>query len=519
MANLQLQSLTFRRADAEDDLFAPLLRGRGPGVVTAPEWQTGVSHTFTDSPVACVLNACEFTQPPELAARFRCSDPVPLHIRAIANAGSPLLVPEQVLRAAGPDGTTLVRLHLRRDLGVRVDDVTLTWQERQLPSTQWKTFATTQLRVYRLLASPGPPWTTKPGQETAWVWTEVLEIACREAAGTADTRAAATAIARWCVSLERSSHNPAGLYLGCGARFTQQSPSVFDCGALLDYLAGGGRHRSCIECTDAAALLSTFANALGCRLLQARLGGELTRPVVFLGSTAPEQRRFSFHEVAWAGEAGAADLLWDSTVQLSADGGQLLPAFAIPFDDGSAHSYRPQFYADPSKGGPRGVVSPDNRTVGPLRGTVRSVWELLPRLLTLHPELESLDLPAVPQPPPILTTLSVGRALLRDVEWAPPEARLTELQVQVDGQLVFVEVETFESPEQARAQWMADLLTAALPLTPVKLNDGVAVLVPAMVAIQKRNVRLVARIAQQDEAHARAVFEHLLQRLDELTPA
>ena len=208
--------------------------------------------------------------------------------------------------------------------GVGINNVVWQWQYRISSNAPWTDFATTRHRIYTLLETPTAPWQQFPftRANTQLPWTEVLEYACRWAAGTAGRDDAATRITRQVFELGGSI-----IEYGCpiGA-MTQYALFYFDCTGFLERLKGGHGNGKFVNCSDCATIVSTFANALGCDLWQSRMIPLLgpifpTNPILGIGghTWAPPCGflGFTYHEVAWEGSALANDAVFDACLLLN----------------------------------------------------------------------------------------------------------------------------------------------------------------------------------------------------------
>jgi len=177
---------------------------------------------------------------------------------------------------------------------VGVSDIAWEWFVRGVR------FQTTQHRIYTIVSDPQPPW-GQPGSTFADFqapWTEVLDHVCREAAGARTVDEAADRLTRWLFSL-RGSKLQYNVDSG-DSRFTIPGMQTFKCTQFVQLLAADPGTRSRVNCTDCATILSSFANILGCDLIQSRIGFEFeTNLIQKIGQTFPNRQYFTFHEVAW----------------------------------------------------------------------------------------------------------------------------------------------------------------------------------------------------------------------------
>lgn len=121
-----------------------------------------------------------------------------------------------------------------------------------------------------------------------------------------------------------------------------------------------------VNCTDCAVFVVSFSNLLGCELYSSRMGwGFATNPYCAIGQpawTTPSWGwGFSYHEVAWDGDAGDGDLVFDACLRYDGDEDPTaephvsqLPA-AVQFSDGNPASplvYRERLTPNTSYGYP-----------------------------------------------------------------------------------------------------------------------------------------------------------------------
>jgi hypothetical protein len=171
-------------------------------------------------------------------------------------------------------------------------------------------FAVTRHRIYILIDVPTRPWNQAPfgSANTQLPWTDVLDYACRWAEGATSTDMAAALVTQSVYNL-----GPSVVTYDCpGGGSSHYSWLNFDCTAFIDRLHGGIGNGVYVNCSDCAAIVSTFANALGSDLWQSRMGwGFDLNQLLAIGSstwqTACGWSGFSYHEVAWEGTCTAND--------------------------------------------------------------------------------------------------------------------------------------------------------------------------------------------------------------------
>ncbi len=196
------------------------------------------------------------------------------------------------------------------------------WEQRRTPHHPWHHFATTRHRIYVVLDVPTAPWKQAPYNpaNTQLPWTDVLDYACRWAAGGTSTDMAAALVTQSVYAL-----GTAVVTYDCpGGGSSHYSAGNFDCSAFIDRLRGGLGNGVYVNCSDCATIVSTFANALGCDLWQSRMGwGFALNPLLGIGSnvwqTACGWPGFNYHEVAWEGACTANDDVYDACLQVDGD--------------------------------------------------------------------------------------------------------------------------------------------------------------------------------------------------------
>ncbi|HYR91488.1 MAG TPA: hypothetical protein VE422_45970 [Terriglobia bacterium] len=192
-------------------------------------------------------------------------------------------------------------------------DVTLKWK-MEPDSGEEFSVAETKHRLYTLLSPPGSPWSADFSDDHRWIWTDVLEFACRWSAGEKTLDGVAARITDAVHGLGRVPESQGGLRYDSGPRYTIDD--TFKCDDFLRHLCGQNT-TSLVNCSDLATIVSTFSNALGCRLLQARCSAGKTKPILLIGSDEPRAMDFVFHEIVWDGATLKTDRVWDACTSLS----------------------------------------------------------------------------------------------------------------------------------------------------------------------------------------------------------
>jgi hypothetical protein len=365
--------------------------------VVRPEWRKAASFTADDAPAAYSYTAVRnliVTQQMrvKIKAQFSCSDAATTKVWVRAEDGP--RCPNNVLGTVAATEVTFVQgradvdLYLDNvqipDLGVDVSDVIWKWQY-SFDGANWNDITTSRHRIYTVVDMPAPPWqpASQDINNTQLPWTEVLEFACSVAASEKDVDPAATKITLWANSLGPvfvEYDDPGGGWTG----YTYEGPPRFHCSDFLLLLNSGTSPTGpTVNCDDCAAIVTSFSNILGCRLSEGKMGGiENFRlnPNKKIGTTAVPNGLFSYHTVAWLGDATATDRLFDACVQLDPDGDptNVPHPFNVPknilFTD-----YRPQLTLD--AGNCRPIGKQEVRKIG------LSAQRLLPDGLVMWPVL------------------------------------------------------------------------------------------------------------------------------------
>ena len=345
-----LESLTFAHHPGDPATSALALRRDAGRPVTVPEWRRGSCVDPVDSPVAysiaqtaapVVLVRVRRSDPTVTGGRLRAVDPLVADLvggarrRAARATWGNLLGDVEPVRVTFTDDQpvtvpAVLRTSTLAEGGVDVRDGSWRWQFRADGASEWCDIADTRIRVYAVLDGPTSPWAQLPHDQgnSQLPWTAVLDYACRWARGATTVADAAAAITRAVYEL-----GPDLIEYGCPVLAqTQYSTPDFDCTAFLDRLHGGIGNGRYVNCTDCATIVSTFANILGCSLWQSSMwtldeageligfsinemvpigGGSWRRPCGWTG--------FYYHEVAWDGDCGVRDAVYDASMLLADD--------------------------------------------------------------------------------------------------------------------------------------------------------------------------------------------------------
>ena len=173
-------------------------------------------------------------------------------------------------------------------------------------------------KVYVILDSPQPPWDNTAGSECN-AWTNALEFACASASGASLMTNAAAKISEAIYGSNRFQYE---FVRGKSkyTEYTENGESVVCLTKCIDRLNGRDGNGLYVNCTDCASFVVSFANLLGCELYSSRMGSVFTtNPYLAIGNTTwtPPQWGwcFSYHEVAWSGNCGNYDLVYDACLK------------------------------------------------------------------------------------------------------------------------------------------------------------------------------------------------------------
>jgi hypothetical protein len=317
--------------------------------IDVPEWRRGVSVSPEDAPAAYSVQdaggneltiQAQFSATPvgPRSVEIRAVDPVvdppgedgclgflrrliAQFVRAVAGNILGEVAP-QTVQLPHTGLTPFITFRLvngrLRNAAVGVRTTTWRWQYRAIESSTWIDFATSNHRIYVVLAMPTAPWQQQPYDlsNTQLPWAMALDKACNWAVLKSDPVAAAGAI-----TLAINDLGPSRLAYDCpGGGVTHYGGDI---SALLDRIAGGPGRGQYVNCSDCATFVSTFANLVGCDLWQSEMGwGFMLNPGLAIGSSTWEPTfitGFSYHEVAWTGGCDRPDHVYDACLKLDAD--------------------------------------------------------------------------------------------------------------------------------------------------------------------------------------------------------
>jgi hypothetical protein len=362
-------AVCFDHARGHPDSITIPLRYDLSEAVSLPEWARGQR---TPSVAAYCLDRLPATV--FVLVRFAASpgQTAPVQIRAVArpSPGSPTigqlilpnLTPQQVNFAAGDSGWIPFAFDAASlTFGVNAGTFEWVWQIWLDGSQAWADFDVSSHRLYVLAAAPTAPWRTTPARpdNLGLPRVDLLDHACRWAYGARTPDEVAQRITG-------AIHDLGGATFVYDAvvgapHYSVLGAPLFLCDAFIDRLRGGEGAGGMVNCSDCATLVSTVANLLGADLWQSKMGlidgGFLLNPILSIGLSdwSTLFGGFTFHEVAWSGQCGNDDLVYDACCMVDADADPTsaphtarLPTgerFGAPGDDG----YRDRIAAPQSR--------------------------------------------------------------------------------------------------------------------------------------------------------------------------
>lgn len=560
--SISLEAIAFNHDPNSFDRDALNIRRNREEVVPIPEWRRGVSVNHEDSPAAYAIRETK-GKTITIKARFRRTggpaddveiraletverlvvDNGPRHplaeltytiVNRLVGATLGDAAPKSV--TFGPDGDSgFVEFKLPNtrlgELGVGINNITWRWQFAGSSGT-WNDFAVSRHRIYTVLNEPSGPWSLSPpaGEEVDLPWTEVLDYACSWASGAKADTQAAKLITRALYQLgpDKVIYNQSQSYTYCDAFF---------CADFLYVLRKEGKKAS-VNCSDCATIVSTFANAVGCDLLQSEMTSLAFNPILLIGESTPVPRpgeqTFIYHEVAWEFPCREENDIYDACLQL--DGDRSTPEFDQPllptdmrFGRDEQDSYRFHLVIQAFLPTEQGRPDPDSRQRRRIARQLLPVkCQLNPRLFKLALQtfgIEKSELRREPDEglffrgytpdfsaPAGWSTVRVEKLetteqnSLRLTYWSPADTQ--------GGQLVRTDVYEGSTPRDARRQVVAFLASlhsfAGVERGPADLGEMSFTLTRSgIVVFARANLMIVVRVGAED-----APPEELARRLD-----
>ncbi|HSE18959.1 MAG TPA: hypothetical protein VLB46_18005 [Pyrinomonadaceae bacterium] len=353
--SLRLEAILFNHDLCSATVDAFNLRKNEHDALKLPEWRRGVSINPKDSPAAYARSetqgntitikvdfSCDGAGEREIRARDANLHREPLNgpdltaeeiglfetlkLKAEGNVLGEVKAKTLVLNPGEPGLHSFDLESVRlQAVGVGKHDIVWRWQYRAVGTEDWIDFAITTHRIYTVLNLPTRPW-LQDTDETQFPWVEVLEYACEWAGGAQDTDAAAELIT---IRLNELGQEKLICY-GDGSGFYTDI-DAFDCNSFLAVLSGGLGKGNSVNCDDCAAIVSTFANSVGCDLVQMCIRSNRSdfglKPHLRIGlDRIFENTGFSHHMVAAEG-CGEDVEVFDACLQIKDPG---LSVFTLP---------------------------------------------------------------------------------------------------------------------------------------------------------------------------------------------
>jgi hypothetical protein len=199
-------------------------------------------------------------------------------------------------------------------------------------------------RVYVVLGDQVEPWSCDLTSDQC-AWTNALEWACGAAAGATTLSEAASLVTEGINTSNRFRYEQLmgrSVYTYENELTGVQTLLLTHC---IERLNGSSRRYGFANCTDCASFVTAFSNLIGCGFYSSRMGSDFTtKRYTAIGLppwTSPTgEWFFKFHEVAWEGECGDADKVYDACLRYDGDGlgdppaNGVLPC-GVQFSDGS----------------------------------------------------------------------------------------------------------------------------------------------------------------------------------------
>jgi hypothetical protein len=314
-AGLRVEQISFNHDSSSWTGDGLNIRRNFASAVSVPEWVSGETAPV-DSPAAFVGDRA-VTVKARFKARYDGT------YKCYTTGGPFQLKPATVTIQGGvsnPSWVTFESTRIPQD--VKRTDTQWQWRRKL-----WVIFSQAMNksfhRFYVVKDVPKAPWTQAPFPDTQNPWTEALDVACNWASGETTADGITT-------KLTQSVNNgPYAYDQSSGASFySTYSPRRYNMTAFLDRINGGWGNGGVLNCTDCGMSVTTFGNLLGTELWSSRmhsggLGSFTLNQIVAVGSSSfacPGWGcSFSYHEVAWTGNALASDRMYDACLKVDGD--------------------------------------------------------------------------------------------------------------------------------------------------------------------------------------------------------
>jgi len=242
--------------------------------VPVPEYDSAIPRTPAQS---CAAYTMQETQGQNVFVRVTFSlTPTTggtFHVRATGGGILGPLDPQTVTFAQGV-GTQTVDFPLAHRDFSRITQQDIAWQWQHRVGKMWHNLVATQHHIYVVLKLPPAPWTQTPGDKRN-PWTDLLDVCCTKAAGTATQADAAKAIIKsvngdYSLRYDIQSGAPRYGFVKSGSSFdlTDWIDFVLHGNAPANPLFCGGapeeyRNFLIVNCYDCAASSALMATVLG----------------------------------------------------------------------------------------------------------------------------------------------------------------------------------------------------------------------------------------------------------------
>lgn len=342
---LRLEAIKFNHDSSSANVDAFNIRKDKHNFVEVPEWRRGLSFNPEDSPAAYSLFDTRGNTL-TIQAIFSCDDrrSRTIEVRALDArlyprvSNSPLsdlaarllsvisdnsrgnilgeVKAKWIKLSNGKSEFKTFKLKNVRiwDGGVAVENIAWRWQYRVYRDGPWIDFAVSTHRIYTTLRKPQEPWQQTPFKRSnlQLPWTAVLEYVCRWAAGAQNPTDAATRITRSVYQLGKD-----GIASYCkSSQYTHATYNAFNCAAFLFDLNLGILK---LNCSDCAAIVSTFTNLAGGELWQSQMTGFDYNPILRIGESRWREGDFNYHEVAWEEDCEVHNDVFDACLEIDGD--------------------------------------------------------------------------------------------------------------------------------------------------------------------------------------------------------
>ena len=109
-----------------------------------------------------------------------------------------------------------------------------------------------------------------------------------------------------------------GAFYSCNSGL--ENIAEFNLSAFMDLIKGGKGKGPLVNCQDCASAVVSMSNLAGCELWCNRMGRNFeTRNFLPIGFPQQIRKNFVFHEVAWEGQCGDQDLVYDACLEYDGD--------------------------------------------------------------------------------------------------------------------------------------------------------------------------------------------------------